>query len=93
MDIKALGSFVRAQRKERSLTQLEVAELADVSDRFLRELEHGKPTAEIGKVIEVLAVLGYDLEPVVHGGPGWSDLNASTSADSTLRTSGYAPTV
>ncbi|WCZ39945.1 anaerobic benzoate catabolism transcriptional regulator [Corynebacterium jeddahense] len=68
VDIEALGSFVRAQRKERRLTQLEVAELADVSDRFLRELEHGKPTAEIGKVIEVLAVLGYDLEPVVHKG-------------------------
>lgn len=70
MDIEALGSSVRTQRKERRLTQLEVAELADVSDRFLRELEHGKPTAEIGKVIEVLAVLGYDLEPVVHGGGG-----------------------
>jgi len=66
VDIEALGSFVRAQRKERRLTQLEVAELADVSDRFLRELEHGKPTAEIGKVIDVLAVLGYGLEPVVH---------------------------
>lgn len=68
MDIETLGAFVRAQRKESRLTQLEVAELADVSDRFLRELEHGKPTAEIGKVMEVLAVLGYDLEPVVHRG-------------------------
>lgn len=68
MDIETLGAFVRTQRKERRLTQLEVAELADVSDRFLRELEHGKPTAEIGKVMDVLAVLGYDLEPVVHRG-------------------------
>lgn len=64
MDIEALGSFVRARRKERRLTQLVVAELADVLDRFLRELEHGKPTAD--KVIDVLAVPGYDLEPVVH---------------------------
>ena len=66
MDIEELGSFVRAQRKERRLTQLEVAEFADVSDRFLRELEHGKPTADIGKVIDVLAALGDDLKPVVH---------------------------
>ena len=93
MDIEALGSFVRAQRKERRLTQLEVAELADVSDRFLRELEHGKPTAEIGKVIEVLAVLGYDLQPVVHGGAGWSDLDAPALADSALRTIACTPTV
>lgn len=66
MKIEEIGAFARAQRKERRLTQLEVAELADVSDRFLRELEHGKPSAEIGKVIDVLAVLGFDLEPVVH---------------------------
>ncbi|WP_175934244.1 hypothetical protein [Corynebacterium sp. Marseille-P4321] len=45
-----------------------MAELAEVSDRFLRELEHGEPTAEIGKVIDVLTVLGFDLEPVVHRG-------------------------
>ena len=61
MDIESLGTFVRTQRKARRLTQLEVAELADVSDRFIRDLEHGKPTAEIGKAIEVFAVLGYDL--------------------------------
>lgn len=70
MDIETLGAFVRAQRKDQRLTQLEAAELAGVSDRFLRELEHGKPTAEVGKVIDVLSVLGYDLVPVVHrGGP------------------------
>lgn len=66
MEVEGIGPFVRAKRKELQLTQLEVAELADVSDRFIRDLEHGKSTAEIGKVIEVLAVLGYDLEPVVH---------------------------
>lgn len=65
MDVEGIGAFVRAKRKELRLTQLEVAELAKVSDRFLRELEHGKPSAEIGKVIDVLAVLGFDLEPVV----------------------------
>lgn len=70
MDFAELGTCARAQSKDRRLTQFEVAELADLSDRFPRELEHGKPTAEIGKVIEVLAVLGYDLEPVVHGGGG-----------------------
>ena len=66
MQVEGIGAFVRAKRKELRLTQLEVAELADVSDRFLRELEHGKPSVEIGKVIDVMAVLGFDLEPVVH---------------------------
>lgn len=65
MDVEGIGAFVRAKRKELRLTQLEVVALADVSDRFLRELEHGKPSVEIGKVIDVMAVLGFDLEPVV----------------------------
>lgn len=68
VDVEEIGAFVRAKRKELRLTQLEVAELADVSDRFLRDLEHGKPSAEISKVIDVLAVVGFDLEPVVHRG-------------------------
>lgn len=66
MNTASLGEFVREQRKARRLTQLDVAELAGVSDRFLREVEQGKPTAEIGKVIDVLAVLGYELQPVAH---------------------------
>lgn len=66
MDTGSRGLFVRTQRKHLRLTQLEVAELPDVSDRFIRELEKGKSTAEIGKVIGVLGVLGYDLEPVPH---------------------------
>lgn len=66
MDTASLGEFMREQRKVRRLTQLDVAELAGVSDRFLREVEQGKRTAGIGKVIDVLAVLGYELKPVVH---------------------------
>lgn len=68
MDVAELGEFVRAQRKRVQLTQVELAELAGVSDRFLRELEKGKPTAEVGKVMIVLATLGYDLAPQVHRG-------------------------
>ena len=48
--------------------RVDLADLAGVSDRFLRELEKGKPTAEVGKVITVLSALGFDLEPQVHRG-------------------------
>ena len=68
MDVAELVEFVRAQRKRVQLTQVELAELAGVSDRFLRELEKGKPTAEVGKVMIVLATLGYNLAPQVHRG-------------------------
>ncbi|OEY23559.1 hypothetical protein A0K93_03240 [Corynebacterium sp. BCW_4722] len=68
MDPAALGHFVRTNRKEKGLTQQDLADLSGVSDRFLRELEKGKSSAEIGKVITVLATLGFDLEPVIHRG-------------------------
>ncbi|MCP1387701.1 helix-turn-helix transcriptional regulator [Corynebacterium sp. TA-R-1] len=63
-----LGEIIRAERRARGLTQLDLAELAEVSDRFVRELEKGKATAELGKTMAVFAVLGFDLVPVVHQG-------------------------
>lgn len=68
VDTSALGAFIRVRRKENGLTQKDLADLSGVSDRFVRELEKGKSSAEIGRVAEVLATLGYDLEPVIHQG-------------------------
>jgi len=33
-----------------------------LSERFLRELEHGKETIELGRALKVLAGLGIELE-------------------------------
>lgn len=56
-----LGAFVIDHRKAERHTQQELADLAGVGRRFLSELEAGKPTAEIGKVLQVLNALGIDL--------------------------------
>jgi len=56
-----LGELVRKQRKSIGLTQVEAAGLCGVGERFLRELEHGKPGLEIGRVLKVLASLGIEL--------------------------------
>lgn len=53
-----LGSLVRAHRKTRKLDLETVSGLANVGVRFLSEFERGKETAEIGKVLKVLQVLG-----------------------------------
>ncbi|WP_074797913.1 helix-turn-helix transcriptional regulator [Devosia psychrophila] len=49
-------------RKGRGYSQQEFADLAGVGRRFLSELENGKPTAEIGKVLQVLTALGIDMQ-------------------------------
>ena len=53
-----LGSAVKNARKNANLTQAELAFAAGVGVRFIGELEGGKPTAQLGKIMQVLAALG-----------------------------------
>lgn len=56
-----LGHCVRAQRKAQGATQAEFASLCGVGIRFISELENGKPTMELGKVLQVLKCLGLEV--------------------------------
>lgn len=60
-DADALGLAIRHARKAHGLTQAELAGLAGTGPRFVSELERGKASAELGKVMDVLAVLGLRL--------------------------------
>lgn len=57
-----LASFVLARRKELFLTQIDAAGLCGVGVRFLSDLENGKETLQLGKVLLVLARLGIVLK-------------------------------
>ena len=54
----AIGQIIRETRKQQGLKQVELASFADVSVRFLHELEHGKASAELGLTLKVLSTLG-----------------------------------
>jgi len=56
-----IGAGVRVTRKRLGLRQDEVASLCGVGTRFLSELENGKSTLELGRVIRVLEALGLEL--------------------------------
>lgn len=62
-----LGIQIRARRKRLGLTQANAAALCGVGNRFLSELENGKPTAHIGKVFAVLHGLGLDMQVTTRG--------------------------
>jgi y4mF family transcriptional regulator len=57
-----IGALVRAARKEQNLRQDELAGVAGVGLRFIVELEAGKTTAQIGKVLQVLQTLGCSID-------------------------------
>jgi HTH-type transcriptional regulator / antitoxin HipB len=59
-----LGREVRRARRELGLDQATTALLAGVSERFLRELEHGKETVQLRQLLTVLDVLGLELRLV-----------------------------
>jgi HTH-type transcriptional regulator/antitoxin HipB len=59
--VLGLGAIIRGKRKSLGADQARAAGLSGVGIRFLSELERGKPTAEIGKALQVLDRLGIDI--------------------------------
>ena len=60
-DAASLGNVIRSRRKKLNYTQGYISEITGLSVSFLSDLENGKPTAEIGKTIEVINLLGLDI--------------------------------
>jgi y4mF family transcriptional regulator len=61
-DSKSLGNAVREARRALGVTQDQLALTSGTNRRFIIELERGKPTAQVGKVLQVLRTLGCSLE-------------------------------
>jgi len=57
-DSKSLGLLIRSERKAQKLTQEQLAGLTGVGVRFVRELEAGKESCQIGRALKVAASLG-----------------------------------
>ncbi len=57
-----IGTQVRMRRRDLGLRQDEAADLAGVSERFIREVESGKPTVRLDKLVALLDALGLQLD-------------------------------
>lgn len=60
-DTKSLGEMIRSRRKELHYTQLYLSEYTGLSVTFISDVERGKPTAEIEKVLQLASILGLDI--------------------------------
>lgn len=56
-----LGKIIEQVRKAQGLTQEDLAGLTGTGRRFISDLENGKETAQLGKVLLVLRTLGIAL--------------------------------
>jgi y4mF family transcriptional regulator len=59
--VEELGEAIRTRRKELHYTQAFLAEFTGFSVSFISDVERGKATAEIGKTLQLLMILGLDL--------------------------------
>lgn len=57
-----IGNIIRATRKAQGLRQDELAGAAGVGLRFVVDIEAGKPTVQLSKVLQVLHALGCTVE-------------------------------
>jgi y4mF family transcriptional regulator len=64
MDSTSLGLLVRRERKAQKLKQSELAAVSGVGVRFIVDLEAGKPTLQLGKVLQVITTLGCEVQIV-----------------------------
>jgi y4mF family transcriptional regulator len=56
-----LAAVILGRREALGLRQEELADLAGCSPRFVHDVEAGKPTAQLDKVLDVLDALGLHL--------------------------------
>lgn len=62
MNADDLGRIIRRRRKDAGLTQQQLADESGCGLVLVSQVERGKPTAQIGKVLELLSALGLDVE-------------------------------
>lgn len=56
-----LGAVIRDQRKRLALKQLDLAGLGNTGNRFIVDLENGKPTVQLQKVLDLMDLLGLEV--------------------------------
>lgn len=56
-----LGVVIREQRKRLALKQLDLAGLGNTGNRFIVDLENGKPTVQLQKVLDLMDLLGLEV--------------------------------
>lgn len=61
-DVVQLGKQIRIRREKLGYTQSYISEYTGLSVSFISEVENGKETAQISKVMQLIQILGMDID-------------------------------
>lgn len=67
MDQKKTGLFLKALRKEKGLTQEELAEVFGVTDRTVSRCENGRNLPDLGLLVEMADYYDADIREIIDG--------------------------
>lgn len=65
IDAKLIGNRIRIIRKKQSLTQEQLAELADISVVYVSKLEHGQRVPSLETLLEICNVLNCSMDDLL----------------------------
>jgi len=83
-NLKDLGAAIRERRRQLGLDQKALATRVGVSRQWIVEVEHGKPRAAVGLVLQTLEALGLHLA-VDEAPKGPPDTSAAADIDAVVR--------
>ena len=67
MDQKRIGAFIAQCRKEKSLTQMQLAELLGITNQAVSKWENGRGMPDVSLLQPLCAVLGISLNELFSG--------------------------
>jgi len=62
MDIKQIGTALKERRKFLKITQENLADISEISERTLRDIEKGLTNPELESLMKLCEVLGLEIE-------------------------------
>ena len=67
MDQIKIGKFISIKRKEKKLTQQELAEKLNITDRAISKWENGSCLPDVGTMPELCTILGITINDLFSG--------------------------
>ena len=62
MDLLAIGKAIQSRRKILKVVQGDLAEIAGISPRTLRDIERGKANPSLETLLKIVTVLGMEIK-------------------------------
>ncbi len=66
--LKGLGRRISTLRKERSMSQQQLADTADLDRTYISAVEHGKQNVTVGAIVKLAVALQIPLDDLMVGG-------------------------